>query len=416
LLYSTTQLQNGVRVLSEKMPSIRSVTVGLWIAVGSRDEEDSMQGSSHFLEHLLFKGTATRNARDIAETFDAMGGDANAFSAKEYTCLYCKVIDEDLPGAMECLVDMLSRPQMRPDDVESERRVILEEIAMHEDSPDDLVHDLFTANLLGSHPLGREVMGTTETIWAVTRDQLAGFHDMHYLPRNLVVAAAGNVDHEALVELVQSAFSEDDRSSPARVLSSPVPAQRLVVADRKTEQTHIVLGGPGLPRDHPDRFSWGVLDTLLGGGMSSRLFQEIRETRGLAYAVYSYRNLFSETGLWGVYAGVTPPNAVEVVKIIQNELDRVVEEGISEAEVDRAKGHLKGAMVIGLEDPSSRMTRLGKSELLQTDILSIEQIMDRIDGVTLQDLNRVAGDLLNRESRTLAVIGPFTEDPFSDLL
>lgn len=416
MLYSTTQLQNGVRVLSEKMPSIRSVTVGLWIAVGSRDEEDSMQGSSHFLEHLLFKGTATRNARDIAETFDAMGGDANAFSAKEYTCLYCKVIDEDLPAAMECLADMLSRPQMRPDDVESERRVILEEIAMHEDSPDDLVHDLFTANLLGSHPLGREVMGTTETIWAVTRDQLAEFHDTHYLPRNLVVAAAGNVDHEALVELVQSAFSQDDRSSPARVLSAPAPVGRLVVADRKTEQAHIVLGGPGLPRDHPDRFSWGVLDTLLGGGMSSRLFQEIRETRGLAYAVYSYRNLFSETGLWGVYAGVTPPNAIEVVKIIQNELDRILEDGISQSEVDRAKGHLKGAMVIGLEDPSSRMTRLGKSELLHTEILSIEQIMDRIDGVTLEDLNRVAHDHLSREARTLAVIGPFAEDPFSDLL
>lgn len=416
MLYSRTRLENGVRVLTERMAEIRSVTVGLWIGVGSRDELAHRQGSSHFIEHLLFKGTPTRTARDIAETFDSVGGDANAFSAKEYTCLYAKVIDDDLPTAVECLSDMFNQPKMTLEDVESERRVILEEIAMHEDSPDDLVHDVFAATLLGNHPLGREVMGTSESIMSVTREELADFHATHYHPRNLVVAAAGNVDHDSFTQLVQSLFESDERSSPARELTIPEGKSRVTVLDRKTEQAHIVLGGPGLHRDHPDRFCWGVLDTLLGGGMSSRLFQEIREIRGLAYSVYSYRNLFSETGLWGIYAGVTPSNAVEVIKIIIDELDRLVDRGAEESEVDRAKGHLKGAMVIGLEDPSSRMSRLGKSELLQTEIPSLEQIMERIDNVTLEDVARLARDVLDRGSRTLTVIGPFADDPFSDLL
>ncbi|MGH7426591.1 MAG: M16 family metallopeptidase, partial [Candidatus Methylomirabilales bacterium] len=380
---------------------------------GSRDEPSELAGSSHFLEHLLFKGTEKRTASDIARAFDSVGGEANAFSAKEYTCLHARVLDEDLSMATDMLSDMLRNPAFRPDEVESERKVILEEIAMHEDTPDDLVHDIFAEVVLGSHELGRAVMGTIKTVGAIPLNGLRHFHDTNYHSRNIVVAAAGNVDNDDLVGLIESFFPPDDRPTLARVPALPSPPARLRMVMRSTEQAHLVVGGIGYSRQHPDRFAWGVLDSLLGGGMSSRLFQEIREKRGLAYSIFSYRSTFSETGLYGIYAGTTPGNVLEVLRIVTDELDRLVSVGITEEELERAKGHMRGGMVLSLEDSYSRMGRLGKSELVHGEILSVDELIARVDAVTLEDVGRVSRDLLRPEGRVLALIGPLAEEDFS---
>lgn len=411
MLFSRTAHPSGVRVLTEHMPEVRSASLGFWFGVGSRDETPEVQGSSHFLEHLLFKGTSTRGAQEIAEAFDAVGGEANAFSTKEYTCVYARVLDRDLPMAYEILSDMVRNPAIRDDDVINERRVVLEEIAMHEDTPDDLVHDVLAETLFGDHPLAREVMGTVESVASISGSGLREFHEATYHGKNLVVAVAGNVDHEQVVEWT-SEFATDDRLVPARDLITPTPAGRVRVETRQTEQTHIALGGLGLSRNHPDRFAWGILDNILGGGMSSRLFQEVRERRGLAYAIFSYRNSFMEAGSWAVYAGTSPTNVAEVLKLIEDELDKILDEGITEEELERAKGHTRGGVVLALEDSSSRMSRLGKSELVQGEILSVDQIISRVDAVTLQDVERVARELLPNENRVLAVIGPNKEINF----
>lgn len=412
MIFSKTDLPGGIRILTERMPEIRSVALGFWIGVGSRDEAPDLQGSAHFLEHLLFKGSAAKNAADIAEAFDAVGGEANAFSAKEYTCLHGRVLDADLGMATDLCSEMLWLPALRPDEVESERKVIFEEISMHEDTPDDLVHDLFAEDVFGNHALGRSVLGTNETVGQISVESLRAFHQTHYRGRNVVVAAAGSVDHDELVDRIAQLFPRDDGTLPPPEQSAPLPARRMRAIHRSTEQVHLVVGGPGYSRQHPDRWAWGVLDTLLGGGMSSRLFQEIREKRGLAYSVYSYRNLFRETGLYGIYAGATPANAVDVLQLILEEMDRMAEEGITEEELERGKGHMRGSMVLSLEDPSSRMSRLGKSELVQGEILSIDELVARINAVTLEDVARVAADLLGPEARVLSVIGPAAEEDF----
>jgi predicted Zn-dependent peptidase len=412
MIFSRSVLPSGIRVLTERMPEVRSVSIGFWIGVGSRDEPAPLQGSSHFLEHLLFKGTEKRGAREIAEAFDAVGGEANAFSAKEYTCVYGRVLDKDLPMAADYLADMVRNAILRPEDVTSERKVILEEIAMHEDTPDDLVHDVFAEALFGSHPLGREVMGTVQTVNAISPESLRDFHQDNYHPHNTVVAAAGNVDHEEVVSWIESFFPGDQRRSEPRAPDVPTASRGVMVVRRKTEQAHIVVGGLGYSRQKPDRFAWGVLDNLLGGGMSSRLFQEIREKRGLAYSVYSYRSMFSETGLYAIYAGTAPGNAKEVLQLIGEEMGRLVAHGITEEELERAKGHTRGGIVLGLEDPSSRMSRLGKSELIRGEILSIDELVARVDAVTLEDVNRVGRELLAPEGRVLTVVGPFKTSDF----
>lgn len=394
------------------MPEVRSVALGYWVGVGARDEPASLQGSSHFLEHLLFKGTPTRSARDIAETFDAVGGEANAFSEKEYTCYYGRVLDKDLPMAAEVLSDMIQNSVIGAQDIEAERNVILEELAMHEDTPEDLIHDVFAETVFAAHPLGREVMGTIETVGSIDQAALQEFHRDHYRSHNIVVAAAGNATHDEVVRRVGDTFGASEARF-RRLTREPDPDCRVRVLNRPTEGAHIVIGGLAYPSRHPLRFAWGVLDTLLGGGMSSRLFQEIREIRGLAYSVFSYRNLFTETGAYGIYAGTAPSSAPEVVKLIVRELDSMLEHGVSEAELERAKGHMKGAVVLALEDPASRMTRLGKSEIVGGEILSIDEILARVDAVTLEDVSTVAKELLRPERRILTAIGPFDEDDFA---
>lgn len=394
---------------------MRSVALAFWLGSGSRDERDGEEGACHFLEHLTFKGTAKMSAADIAQAFDAVGGEANAFSTKEYTCFHARVLGKDLKLALQILAEMIEQPAIRPDELEGERNVILEEIAMHEDTPEDLVHDLFTERLFPDHPLGREVMGTIATVAAMTPESLRQFHTHHYRPDNIVFSAAGDVDHAEVVELLSANASAlpDESDSPSRSHPTAKAVKSLHVLTRPTEQVHLVVGGVGFPQGHDRRFAWAALDVLLGGGMSSRLFQEVREKRGLAYSIYSYRNTFSDTGLWAIYAGCVAGNVKEVVKVISGELDDMCSSGVTQEELERAKGNLIGGLVIGLEDPVSRMTRLGRYELGSGEMLNMDENIARIEAVTQDDVAGVARDLLNPEGRVLTLIGPVSVEDFS---
>ncbi len=418
-----TEFESGLRIVTERMPSVRSVTLGVWVGAGSRDERPAIAGASHFLEHLLFKGTPARSARDIAEAFEAVGGDLNAFTSKENTCFYARVLDRDLPMAVEHMCDMLQHSLLRSPDFEAERQVILEEINMHEDSPDELIHDLFTESLWAGHPLGRPVLGTVHSITSINRDQVKRFYRRHYTPARFVVVAAGNVTHDRVVELVRRGMETGrvKRQGPSawrlrEARDAPKPSGATLVRNRPTEQAHICLGTNGLPRSDPDRFAFGVVNQALGGGMSSRLFQEIREKRGLAYSVYSYHAMYAEAGLFSVYAGTTPKRAEEVLGVMRREVHDLASGGLTPDEFDRAKGHMKGALVLSLEDTSGRMSRLGKSEIAHGEILSVDETLERIDAVTIEDARRVAERVLN-QPMGLAVIGPFPQDAFggSDL-
>jgi predicted Zn-dependent peptidase len=418
-----TEYGSGLRVVTERMPGVRSVSIGFWVLAGSRDERPSISGHCHFLEHLLFKGTATRSALDIAQAFDAVGGDLNAFTAKEYTCYYARVRDRDLEMAVDHLADMLQRSTIREDDLRAEAQVILEEIHMHEDSPEDVVHDVFTEALWPGHPLGRPILGTEDRIRAATRASVKGFYRRHYVPGNLVVAVAGNVRHDDVLAMLESRMETGRRLGPRgrsawnlRTHSRPPRASGAIVSKRrKTEQAHIVLGTNGLPRTDPDRFAFWVVNTALGGGMSSRLFQEIRERRGLAYTAYSYHAQYTEAGLFSAYAGTTPSKAKEVVALMRREIADLADGGLTAEEFDRAKGHVRGSTVLSLEDPGSRMSRLGKSEIAHGEILSVDETMKRIDRVRLDDARRVAERVLS-QPMTLTVLGPFGPTAFDGAL
>lgn len=410
--FERTTLDSGAIVLTEAMAEVRSVSCGFWFDVGARDESAEIAGTSHFLEHLLFKGTPTRSAKEIANAFDAVGGDVNAFTGKEYTCYYCRVLDEDLPMALDVLGDMITSSLIDPDELESERKVILEEIAMHEDAPDELVHDLFSRSMWDGHALGRPVLGFNETVGSVTRDQVAEYWHDRYSPSNLVVAAAGNVDHDALVERVNGLFPQPYGRKTLRAGDAPSPRNGVDVHRRPTEQAHIIMGMPGLHRSHEDRHALALLDTVMGGGMSSRLFQEVRERRGLAYSIYSYRAMFADAGTFAVYCGTTPQNAETVLDIVRGEIDDVLKSGITKVEFERAKGHLKGSLVLSSEDPGSRMNRLGRTQLTTGEILSIDELIAKIDALTMDDIARVADLVLGGEGYRVTVVGPFDEDAF----
>jgi predicted Zn-dependent peptidase len=417
-----TVLPGGLRVITEAMPTVRSVSFGVWVGVGSRDETPALAGSSHYLEHVLFKGTKRRDALEISAALDAVGGEMNAFTSKEYTCFYARVLDNDLPLAVDVISDMMTSSVVRSSDVDSERGVILEEIAMHEDDPGDVVHDAFAEALFGDTPLGRPILGTVESINGLQRSAIHGYYRRRYRPENMVIAAAGNLDHAKVVRLVARAFGEmlnddaqiDRRPSPPRVGGRPpVSRSGVSVVQRPTEQAHLVLGVPALSRVDERRFALGVLNGALGGGMSSRLFQEIREKRGLAYSVYSYAAHHAETGMFGVYAGCQPAKAAEVLDICRVQLDLVARGGITAEELSRGKGQLAGALVLGLEDTGSRMSRLGKAELVYGELLTVDELLARIDGVTLEQVRDVAATVLSAK-QTLAVIGPFADDAFAD--
>ncbi len=411
-------LPGGLRVITESMPGVHSATFGVWVGVGSRDETPRLGGTSHFLEHLLFKGTRRRSALQIAAEIDAVGGELNAFTGKESTCFYAHVIDRDLPLAVDVVSDVLTNAVIAAGDVDNERGVILEEIAMRDDDPGDAVHDLFSEVLFGDHPLGRPVIGSVQTIEALSRSQIAGFYRRRYRPQTMVVAAAGNVEHRQVLRLVAQAFgkvlgapAEPDPPRVGVVHGLGRPARSVGVLHRSTEQAHVVLGSAGLDRFDERRYALGVLNNALGGGMSSRLFQEVRERRGLAYSVYSFASQYAGGGSFGVYAGCQPSRTHEVLSIVRDEMAAVAAEGITEEEVERGKGQFRGGLVLGLEDTGSRMSRIGKHELTHGEHVTVPELLARIEAVTVDEVRQLAGDLLNRPM-CLAVVGPFAEDEF----
>jgi len=408
-------LPGGVRVLTETMPGLRSATLGAWVGVGSRDERDGHHGATHFLEHLLFKGTGRRSALDIAEAFDAVGGEANAATGKEHTCYYARVLDADLPMAVDVIADMVTSARLDPGELEIERGVILEELAMNDDDPSDVAHEQFAAAVLGRHPLGRPIGGTPSTIRAVPRDAVWEHYREHYTAPALVVTAAGGVDHDTLCAQVTDALDAagwdlDPSTVPAprRTASeawAPEAGTELVVR-RATEQANVVVGGVGLTATDERRYALSVLSAVLGGGMSSRLFQEIRERRGLAYAVYSFSSGHADTGLFGLYAGCAPERVEEVERLMVEQAVRLAEEPITGAELDRSIGQLSGGLVLGMEDTGSRMNRLGKAELVQGELVSVSEALERIRSVTAAEVQDLAAELLGRP-RSVVRVGPF---------
>jgi predicted Zn-dependent peptidase len=416
-----TELPGGLRVLTETMPGVLSATLGIWVGVGSRDETDALAGSSHFLEHLLFKGTTSRTALEIATAMDAVGGEMNAFTAKEHTCYYANVLASDLPLAVTLLSDLVTEACNTAEDLESERTVVLEEIAMRDDEPADAVHDLFAETLFGGTPLGRSVLGTVESIESLSRDDVDGWYRGRYAMPSIVVTAAGRVDHQQVLDLVTAAFGDrlagNARPAPLRQgedADAFRPARPTGLLHRRTEQTHLLLGSTGIARLDPRRYAAAVLETAVGGGMSSRLFQEIREKRGLVYSVGSSLTHYAGSGSFSVYAGCSPKRVPEVLRLIREELARVAAEGLLPEEVARARGQLKGGMVLGLEDTGSRMSRLGKSELSFGEYLPVREVLRRLDGVTEDEVRVVAGDLFSRET-CLAVVGPYRESDLDRL-
>jgi predicted Zn-dependent peptidase len=387
------------------MADARSASIGFWVGTGSVDEPAARAGASHFLEHLLFKGTEERSARSIALAIDALGGDMNAYTTKEYTTFYLRLLGEDADMGVELLSDIIWAPAFRPDEFESERQVILEEILMHADDPADVVHDVLAQAMWPNHPLGREVLGEAGTVKAVSPGEVAAFHAAHYRPANVVVAAAGAVDHERICDLVAARIpgghpgQRPSRSAPAR------PRGGRLDVERDTEQTHLVVGVAGPDRDDEDRHALSLVEHVLGGGMSSRLFQSIREERGLAYSVYSYRLGFEGAGALAVYAGTSPEQAEAVTAMVEEELERVAARGITAEELALAKGHARGSLVLGLEDSGARMGRLGAAQLVHGRVLTVEEIEERLDAITLDEVNAVAAGWLGAP-RTVVTVGP----------
>ena len=408
-----TVLPGGLRVVTEAMPGVRSASIGVWVGVGSRDESPSMSGASHFLEHLLFRGTPTRSALEISVSLDEVGGEFNAFTAKEYTCFHARVLDVDLPLAVDVLGDMITSSTIAPADVESEREVILDEIAMHDDDAEDVVTNLFAELSWRSSTLGRPIAGTVESITRLTRAQIARFYRANYRPENIVVAVAGNVEHAAVVRQVRKAFARSGFLADAAARPAPprqAPRFRKVAAGearlgRPFEQVNVLLGVNGLSRTDDRRYALGVLNAAVGGGPSSRLFQEVREQRGLAYSVYSFAQHYSDAGAFCVGAGCLPGKLDDVLKVVREELRAVAEHGITEEELARGKGQLRGGLVLGLEDSASRMSRIAKAELLYDELPSIDEIIGRVDAVTLDDVHSLARDLF-RQPEALAIVGP----------
>jgi predicted Zn-dependent peptidase len=421
-IVETAVTDGGLTVVTEHMPDVLSVSLGFWVGTGSVDEPEPIAGASHFLEHLLFKGTAEHSARQIAEAVDAVGGDMNAFTTKEHTAFYVRLLADSVDLGLDILSEIIWGPALRVDELEAERQVILEEILMHGDEPAEEVHDLFNSALYPGHPLGRDVLGLEATVTTTTREQVAEFHRRHYRTANIVVTAAGKIDHdriaEGVVRRLDKAAAEVGRdlllggAPPERTAPSATAKSRLIV-NRPTEQAHVMVGMPAFERNHPDRQVLNVLDHVLGGGMSSRLFQSVREERGLAYNVYSYRSSYQGAGDLAVYAGTAPSRAPEVVKLITEELDKMATAGVTEDELSAAKSHIRGATALGLEDSGARMSRLGRSQLTQGRVPSLAELDAEIAAVTTEDIARVAEKILGGP-RSLVVLGPFDDDAFPD--
>jgi predicted Zn-dependent peptidase len=403
-----TVLPSGIRVVTERMPEAKSVATGVWVGVGSRDEPDELAGASHFLEHLLFKGTADRSARSIATAVDAAGGEMNAFTSRESTAFYTRLPVDRLDFALDLLTDVVSAPAFRPAEVEAEREVILEEILMSEDAPDDVAMTALYDCLFPEHGVGRETLGSRASVEAMPRDAIVTFHDQQYRPANLVVVAAGDLHHDAVVESVGSFFAETEAGArPSRTAPALDPIARRVIA-RPTEQAHVAMGWRGLHFDDPDRYALWVANHIAGGGMSSRLFQEVREERGLAYTVYTSPSSYQDCGSVSLYAGTSPARLEELIDVVNGVIDGLLATGISEDEHEVAIGFLTGSLLLGLEDTASRMARLGSSETMRDEVISIDEHLARIRAVTIDDVHRVLQKVLGAPHASV-VVGPFDD-------
>jgi len=399
-------LANGIRIVTESIPYVRSVTLGFWLKVGSRHEKPHQYGISHMVEHMMFKGTNRRSAREIAEAIDTTGGQLNAFTDKEHTCYYGKVPDEHFALLIDILADMLQNSVFDPGELEKEKGVILEEIGMYEDSPDDLVHEVIAENLLAPHPLGRGVLGTRLSVQRLQREDLLAYVDEHYVPSNLVITAVGNLDHNRVVAELGEHLSRLV-GPPPFAKAQPMPEGRgCSIKSKDTEQMHVCLGVPGLSRKDQDKYVLHVLDTALGGGMSSRLFQSLREEKGLVYSTYSYHACYEDLGTVAVYAGMSPGNAEQVIELIEAECRRVATVGLKPDELDRAKEQLKGSLLLSLESMASRMSRMAKAELYDEGLLRLEELVAKIDAVHGSDIQRVARRLFADIPFSLAIVGP----------
>ena len=414
---------SGLRIVTEEVPSVRSAAVGIWVNVGSRDEAPATAGASHFLEHLLFKGTTSRTALDISSSIESVGGEMNAFTSKEYTCFYARVIDTDLPMAIDVVSDLITSSIVTALDVDAERKVVLEEIAMRDDDPSDLVHDLFSDTYYGDTQIGRPILGTVESIKGMSRNTVFNYYKKKYLPQDLVVAVAGNIKHKRVVAMVEQALSRDNflEVMAAPVIRPNIPIkntkqQSVGLLYKKSEQAHMFYGMEGVARADDRRFAMGVLSAALGGGMSSRLFQEIREKRGLAYSVYAYAQQFAGSGVLGFYAGCNPTKAIEVVEIIRSVLSDVADNGMTHEEIERAKGAVRGSLVLSQEDTGSRMSRIGKNEIVYGQVMDFDDILKAISRVSAQDIHEIASEFLVK-TPTLALVGPFkNESKFEKVL
>jgi predicted Zn-dependent peptidase len=401
-----TVLDNGLRLLTETMPHVRSVAIGVWLTRGSRHESDARSGIAHFVEHMLFKGSETRSAEDIAQAIDSIGGQLDAFTSKEYAGYYIKVLDEHLPLAVDLLSDVVLHPRLADEDIDREKKVILEEIKMVEDTPDDLVHEIFTESYWAGHPLGRPILGTRQTVEAFTREALLGYFRDAYIAPNLIVSAAGNFEHDELRALVEKAFKGVGSTGSQVNGGGPGAVPVVIVREKDLEQSHICLGTPGYPQSHDDRYTSYVLNTVLGGSMSSRLFQNIREKRGLAYAVFSGLSAYRDAGMLTVYAGCAAETVGEVVDLVVEEMREMKQAPLGEAELRRAKDHLKGSLMLGLESTSSRMSHLARQDIYFDRPFTLDETLEGIEAVTSDDVRRVAGHLFSNGSLGVTVLGP----------
>lgn len=416
-----TVLPGGLRVVSEQIPGALSAAFGIWIGVGSVDESARQAGAAHYLEHLLFKGTRRRTALEISAAIDEVGGEMNAFTAKEHTCFYATVLGSDLPLAIDVVSDIVLHGTMRQEDVALERDVVLEELALRDDDAADLVHDVFAEAVFGNRPIGRPIIGTEQQLRSIDSAQIRALYRRHYRPENMVVAVAGQLDHTSVVRHVRKSFEGMLGSATPRPVrrsrraATKTPRAKVSVVNRRSEQAHLVYGVPAIDRFDDRRFTLGVLETALGGGMSSRLFQEVRERQALAYSIYSFSSMYAADGVFGVYAGTAPANAKRVVGIVQDMFTQVAANGLSADEINRAKGQLRGALVLGLEDSGSRMNRIGRSELVYGDHKDVPWLLEQISAVSAEDVAALAADLLNRPA-SLAVVGPFRQGSFDAVM
>jgi predicted Zn-dependent peptidase len=410
-LIETSVLPCGIRLVTETMADVHSVAVAYWVGTGSRDEPGELAGASHFLEHLLFKGTERRSAAAIAEELDEVGGDCNAFTTKEYTTFYVRLLSEHLPLGLDILSDIMWEPALRPEDVEAERTVILDEILMHADEPADLAGERWQEALFPGHALGRDTLGTASSVQRITRDDIRSFFDLHYRPSNMVVSVAGDCTHDAMARDLEQRFA-GTRGGAAPVRTAPGPdTVDLDVVRRSTEQAHLVYGMRSVSRFDERRWALSVLNHVLGGGLSSRLFQKVREQRGLAYSVWSERAAYQDSGSLAVVVGTAPEHADEVLQIVEAELELLAAEGITERELTVAKGNLRAEMLLSGEDSGARMSRLGASMLLHGEVLTVDQVLARMEGIDRADVLAVAQELV-QAPRTLSAVGPFDARDF----